>query len=133
MPIEYTPRALLPSMNMTMKTSMREFKYITAFASEICHPYRSCSGISCALSSPDALCAYGKRRNQGTPAIDTVLRWAQRGLQKRYVHAGVLDLKGVAGLPVPQNYGIAALHDLIAWYRPMRAITGTAEMEKAVS
>jgi NAD/NADP octopine/nopaline dehydrogenase-like protein len=35
----------------------------------------------------------------GTPAVDTVLRWAQRRLGARYITGGALDLKGAAGLP----------------------------------
>lgn len=63
----------------------------------------------------------------GTPAIDTVLRWAQRRLHARYIAGGKIDLKGTAGLPLPQHAGIASLDALISWYAPMRAIVGTVK------
>lgn len=52
----------------------------------------------------------------GTPAIDTVLRWAQRKLEKRLLRNGRLTAAEIQHLPVPQNYGIATLPDLIEWY-----------------
>jgi hypothetical protein len=52
----------------------------------------------------------------GTPAIDAVLRWAQRKLNTRYIRNGRLDMAGVYELPVPQNYGFDSLEALIDWY-----------------
>jgi opine dehydrogenase len=52
----------------------------------------------------------------GTPAIDAVLRWAQRKLNVRYIRNGKLDMAGVYALPVPQNYGFASLDALVQWY-----------------
>lgn len=63
----------------------------------------------------------------GTPAIDTVLRWAQRVMNARFIRGGKLDERGTAGLPTPQSCGIGTLEQLVAWYEPMRAITGAVE------
>lgn len=52
----------------------------------------------------------------GTPAIDVVLRWAQRKLNSRYVRNGRLDMTGVYALPVPQNYGFESVDALVRWY-----------------
>ncbi len=61
----------------------------------------------------------------GTPALDTVLRWAQRKLQERYVVGGKLNAKTTAALPIPQNAGVTTLDSLIDWYAPDRAVIGT--------
>jgi NAD/NADP octopine/nopaline dehydrogenase, alpha-helical domain/NADP oxidoreductase coenzyme F420-dependent len=52
----------------------------------------------------------------GTPAIDTVLRWAQEKLQSSYIAGGMLDEQGVCALPVPQNCGLRTHRDLVRWY-----------------
>jgi predicted dinucleotide-binding enzyme len=69
----------------------------------------------------------------GTPAVDTVLRWAQRRLGARYITGGTLDVKGTAGLPTPQSCGITTLDELIAWYEPMRAVVGTIDPAEQVA
>jgi predicted dinucleotide-binding enzyme len=51
-----------------------------------------------------------------TPTIDEVIVWAQSVLQKAYlVHEGLRgpDAKDV---PIPQNYGVSTMSDLIDWY-----------------
>lgn len=52
----------------------------------------------------------------GTPAIDTVLRWAQRKLNRRFLRSGKITGPDAGTLPIPQNYGIRTLEDLIGWY-----------------
>jgi opine dehydrogenase len=52
----------------------------------------------------------------GTPAIDAVLRWAQRKLHASYIRNAELDMAGVYALPVPQNYGFESLDALVRWY-----------------
>jgi hypothetical protein len=69
----------------------------------------------------------------GTPAIDTVLRWAQRKLKARYITRGQIDAAGVAGLPIPQNAGITDVDRLIAWYAPMRVIAGSIDAAEQVA
>jgi hypothetical protein len=52
-----------------------------------------------------------------TPTIDEVIAWAQDVLFRSYLVEG--ELRGVDAkvLPIPQNYGIAGLHDLLEWYQ----------------
>jgi hypothetical protein len=56
-----------------------------------------------------------------TPGIDTLLAWTQSKLGKSYVIDGKLEGADIAGLPIPQNYGIQTLNDLISWYAQDRA------------
>ena len=51
-----------------------------------------------------------------TLAIDAVLRWAGVKLNKMYLTDGRLDGPDVKGLPIPQNYGVRTLSDLVNWY-----------------
>jgi len=48
-----------------------------------------------------------------TPAIDTVLVWAQEMMNKEYLVAGKLVGRDIAETPIPQNVGIATTSDLI--------------------
>ncbi|HKU68918.1 MAG TPA: NAD/NADP octopine/nopaline dehydrogenase family protein [Candidatus Baltobacteraceae bacterium] len=69
----------------------------------------------------------------GTPAIDAVLRWAQRRLGASYITGRALDARGTANLPIPQSCGIRTLDELVAWYAPMRAVTGTVDTARQVA
>lgn len=60
-----------------------------------------------------------------TPAIDTVLRWAQKHLGTTFLRDGALDMESLADLPLPQNYGIESVADLAAWYAPVRTTIGS--------
>ena len=48
-----------------------------------------------------------------TPAIDTVLTWAQRMMGKEYLVAGALTGKDVAETPIPQNWGLHSMEELV--------------------
>jgi hypothetical protein len=50
-----------------------------------------------------------------TPAIDRVVRWAEKRMEKEYF-AHQAAGKDTHGLPLPQNHGIASLDALIDWY-----------------
>jgi NAD/NADP octopine/nopaline dehydrogenase, alpha-helical domain len=50
-----------------------------------------------------------------TPAIDEVITWAQSMLQRTYLAGDSLRGADVRQLPIPQNYGVSTLSDLIAW------------------
>jgi predicted dinucleotide-binding enzyme len=69
----------------------------------------------------------------GTPAIDTVLRWAQHRLGARYITGNALDLHGAAGLPIPQSCGLATVDELVTWYEPTRAVIGTIDRARQVA
>jgi hypothetical protein len=56
-----------------------------------------------------------------TPGIDTLLNWTQTKLGKRYLVEDKLDGPDLAGLPIPQNYGIHNFNELISWYAQDRA------------
>lgn len=51
-----------------------------------------------------------------TPAIDEVITWAQSVLQKAYLVGGGLRGPDTKDLPIPQNYGVSTVSDLIDWY-----------------
>lgn len=51
-----------------------------------------------------------------TPAIDTVILWAQEKLGKQYVIDGELSGRDARELPTPQKAGIKTLRHLIDWY-----------------
>jgi hypothetical protein len=51
-----------------------------------------------------------------TPAIDEVISWAQSNMRKAYLIDGQVMGPDVSDLPVPQNYGVSTLADLIEWY-----------------
>lgn len=48
-----------------------------------------------------------------TPAIDTVLAWAQEMMHKEYILDGKLRGKDVAETPIPQNAGIVTTAELV--------------------
>jgi opine dehydrogenase len=50
-----------------------------------------------------------------TPAIDDVITWAQSVLQKTYLAGDRLRGADVRRLPIPQNYGVFTLSDLVDW------------------
>jgi predicted dinucleotide-binding enzyme len=51
-----------------------------------------------------------------TPTIDEVIAWAQSVLQKTYLLGGGLGGPDAKDLPIPQNYGVSTVSDLIDWY-----------------
>jgi len=51
-----------------------------------------------------------------TPTIDEVIMWAQGALREQYLVDGELRGADARKLPIPQNYGISTLSDLIDWY-----------------
>lgn len=57
-----------------------------------------------------------------TPAIDVLLRWAERKLKKRFLVRGRLTGPDAHVLPIPQNYGIDTLDELIDWYVSDRVV-----------
>jgi NAD/NADP octopine/nopaline dehydrogenase, alpha-helical domain len=67
-----------------------------------------------------------------TPTIDKVVAWAQRELGKLYLVEGALRGPDARELPIPQNYGIGTLPELISWYSDdhvrTRARVGSASL-----
>src|SRR5436305_8059667 len=51
-----------------------------------------------------------------TPAIDEVIYWAQSNMRKAYLADGKVEGRDVRDLPIPQNYGVSTLPDLVGWY-----------------
>jgi hypothetical protein len=51
-----------------------------------------------------------------TPMIDDVIVWAQSVLQKAYLVEDGLRGPGAKDVPIPQNYGVSTVSDLIDWY-----------------
>jgi hypothetical protein len=60
--------------------------------------------------------AIAELANVATPAIDEVISWAQSKMEKRYLTRGKLEGPDAKDLPIPQNYGVSTLADLIGWY-----------------
>jgi predicted dinucleotide-binding enzyme len=61
-----------------------------------------------------------------TPAIDAVIEWSQSVLQKTYLVGGALRGPDVMDVPIPQNYGVSTVPDLIDWYAEHDASTAAA-------
>jgi predicted dinucleotide-binding enzyme len=51
-----------------------------------------------------------------TPMIDDVIVWAQSVLQKAYLVEDGLRGPDAKDVPIPQNYGVSTVSDLIDWY-----------------
>ena len=51
-----------------------------------------------------------------TPMIDEVIAWAQSVLQRAYLLGDALRGRDAEDLPIPQNYGVSTVSDLIDWY-----------------
>jgi hypothetical protein len=60
--------------------------------------------------------AFAEIANVPTPTIDEVISWAQSKMQKLYLTHGRLKGPDTKALPIPQNYGVSTLSDLIRWY-----------------
>jgi hypothetical protein len=60
--------------------------------------------------------AVGEIAGVETPMIDEVVTWAQSVTQKVYLVGGRLEGPDAGGLPIPQNYGISSLRELVEWY-----------------
>jgi hypothetical protein len=56
-----------------------------------------------------------------TPTIDEVIAWAQSVLQKDYLVDDELRGTDAKDLPIPQNYGVSTVSDLIDWYAELEA------------
>jgi glutathione S-transferase len=50
-----------------------------------------------------------------TPAIDRVITWAQSVLQRTYLVGDRLRGADVRQLPIPQNFGVSTLSELVDW------------------
>jgi hypothetical protein len=48
--------------------------------------------------------------------IDDVIVWAQSVLQKAYLVEDGLRGPDAKDVPIPQNYGVSTVSDLIDWY-----------------
>jgi hypothetical protein len=55
-----------------------------------------------------------------TPAIDTLLRWAQEKTATQYLVDGELIGASTAALPIPQNHGVDSIDALVQWYAARR-------------
>jgi hypothetical protein len=64
--------------------------------------------------------AIGEIAGVPTPAIDEVIRWAESVMRKAYLRDGKIGGPDARDLPIPQNYGVLTLPDLLAWYGPGR-------------
>jgi predicted dinucleotide-binding enzyme len=51
-----------------------------------------------------------------TPTIDEVITWAQSVLQRTYLVGDGLQGDDAEDLPIPQNYGVSTVSDLVEWY-----------------
>ncbi|HEY2777903.1 MAG TPA: NAD/NADP octopine/nopaline dehydrogenase family protein [Gaiellaceae bacterium] len=51
-----------------------------------------------------------------TPAIDQVIAWTGRVTGARYLADGRIGGPDVLPLPIPQNYGVTTLNELLTWY-----------------
>jgi hypothetical protein len=51
-----------------------------------------------------------------TPTIDKVITWAQSVMHKEYLVGGEVRGADAKNLPVPQNYGVSTVSDLVTWY-----------------
>jgi hypothetical protein len=51
-----------------------------------------------------------------TPCIDSVIRWAELKLGKSYFAGDRLGGRDAKALPLPQNYALTSLGELIEWY-----------------
>jgi hypothetical protein len=52
-----------------------------------------------------------------TPVIDEVVTWAQSAMHKSYLVGNGLTGPDAQDLPLPQNYGVSTVSDLLAWDR----------------
>ena len=66
-----------------------------------------------------------------TPAIDEVIYWAQSNMRKTYLADGKVQGPDVRELPIPQNYGVSTLADLIGWYSDAAAESPQPAAERA--
>ena len=60
--------------------------------------------------------AFAEIANVPTPTIDEVILWAQTQMQRIYLAEGKITGPDARDLPIPQNYGVHTLRDLIGWY-----------------
>jgi NAD/NADP octopine/nopaline dehydrogenase, alpha-helical domain len=66
-----------------------------------------------------------------TPAIDEVIQWAESAMQKTYLREGKIGGPDARDLPIPQNYGVFTVPDLIAWYGAERPKAGELQADRA--
>jgi len=65
-----------------------------------------------------------------TPAIDEVITWTQSVLNRNYIAGGRLQAADTSELPIPQNYGITNLTELIDWYSQRAATFGVSRLRE---
>ena len=66
-----------------------------------------------------------------TPAIDAVVYWAQRHLGKTYLVDGALNGCDAPSLPIPQNYRMNTVAQLVDWYT--QPVVRRFSLEQALS
>lgn len=52
-----------------------------------------------------------------TPNIDKVLKWFEKLTRVEFYINGNFSGKDLKDLPLPQNYGLSSVHDIVAYYR----------------
>jgi hypothetical protein len=64
-----------------------------------------------------------------TPAVDAIIHWTQSILGEKYLIDGKLALRALQRLPLPQNYGLSTVSQIVEWYaagsEPMAWITAS--------
>jgi predicted dinucleotide-binding enzyme len=60
--------------------------------------------------------AFGEIADVSTPMVDEVIAWAQSKMKKVYLLDGKLEGPDARDLPIPQNYDIFTLAELLRWY-----------------
>jgi NAD/NADP octopine/nopaline dehydrogenase, alpha-helical domain len=68
-----------------------------------------------------------------TPTIDEVIRWAQSVLQRSYLVGDGSRGPDVKDIPVPQNYGVSTVSELIDWYTHGDAATSATSTDSRSS
>ena len=75
--------------------------------------------------------AFAEIANVPTPMIDEVILWAQSKMRKVYLAGGRIEGPDARDLPIPQNYGVHTLSDLIEWYENYAATSPSSRADLA--
>jgi hypothetical protein len=75
--------------------------------------------------------AFAEIANVPTPMIDEVILWAQSKMRKVYLADGRIEGPDARDLPIPQNYGVHTLRDLIKWYENYAATSPGSQADLA--
>jgi hypothetical protein len=75
--------------------------------------------------------AFAEIANVPTPMIDEVILWAQSKMRKVYLADGRIEGPDARDLPIPQNYGVHTLRDLMAWYENYAATSPGSQADLA--